>query len=79
MHILVFLLGLLGEATVVDLDHELPVVQGLRHKGEETGLAADRKKFQFDRTVRGECLVPQLGLDVLQDLPALLLRRLRHI
>jgi hypothetical protein len=45
MHILVFLLSLLGEPTVVDLDHEFAVVQGLGNKGEETGLAADRKKF----------------------------------
>jgi hypothetical protein len=42
MHILVFLLGLLRKPTVVDLDHELPIVQGLRDKGEETRLPADR-------------------------------------
>ena len=79
MHILVFLLGLQGKATVVDLDHELPVVQGLRDKGEETRLPADRQEFQLDRPVGGEGLVPQLRLDVLQNLPALLKRRIRHI
>ena len=41
MHILVFLLGLLRKPTVVDLDHELPIVQGLRDKGEETRLPTD--------------------------------------